>query len=183
MFSIFLTDLAAYNEGFLSGKWIELPIDEEELKEEIKNVLETGLREAKENNLCCCSEHEEYFITDYEGFSSLNEYEDIFKLNENLNELIDLQNSYSIDDEILQELLNYFENIEDVKDIIEEGNYRIYYDVNNSSDICYQDYREGLYGELGNDYLSRYIDFDQMGSDRELENAILFFNKTAIEIF
>ena len=63
---IFLTDLAAYNEGKLIGKWIDLPCDN--LNEELQNILQR--------------DNEEYFITDWESdVLEIGEYSDIFLLN------------------------------------------------------------------------------------------------------
>ena len=56
LISIFTTDLKAYNQGTLSGKWISLPLAKDKLVHGITEVLSYG-----KNN-----EHEEIFITDYE---------------------------------------------------------------------------------------------------------------------
>ena len=50
----YITNLGKYNEGELIGRWIEFPIDEDDLK---KALEEIGINE----------EYEEYFITDYEN--------------------------------------------------------------------------------------------------------------------
>jgi len=52
MIRVYLTNLGAYNRGKLMGKWIDLPMDEDELQEEIDSILEPM--------------DEEYFITDFE---------------------------------------------------------------------------------------------------------------------
>lgn len=78
LLSVYLTNLGKYNEGYLVGEWVDLPVSEEELQEVFKRI---GINE----------EYEEYFITDYESNYGLEcgEYENIFKLNENLQELDD----------------------------------------------------------------------------------------------
>ena len=67
----FITNLGKYNEGELVGKWISLPISEEELEEVLKEI---GIND----------EYEEYFFTDYEIDADirLGEYESIETLNE-----------------------------------------------------------------------------------------------------
>lgn len=50
---IYLTNLGKYNEGYLIGEWIDLPISNEELQKVLDRI---GINE----------EYEEYFITDYE---------------------------------------------------------------------------------------------------------------------
>lgn len=72
MLNIYLTNLGKYNEGYLIGEWVTLPIDDEAL-EAVKERI--GINEY----------YEEMFITDYEtdlnGFK-VNEYDDIDYLNE-----------------------------------------------------------------------------------------------------
>ena len=36
MCSIYLTDLAAYNNGYLVGEWLELPLSSNELEQAVK---------------------------------------------------------------------------------------------------------------------------------------------------
>ena len=76
LLSVYLTNLGKYNEGELVGKWIDLPIDEEELNKAFEDI---GIND----------EYEEYFITDYESECGIKigEYENIYKLNEKLQEL------------------------------------------------------------------------------------------------
>lgn len=81
MLNIYLTDLAAYNSGYLIGKWITLPLDEYSLKQELNEVLTLGSN-------ALMQETEEYFITDYE-WSDINlfpvdEYENLDELNSKL---------------------------------------------------------------------------------------------------
>jgi len=69
--SIFLTNLGKYNQGCLTGEWVKLPIDEDDLESVLARI---GIND----------EYEEYFITDYESmFSNLhiNEYSSISDLN------------------------------------------------------------------------------------------------------
>lgn len=78
MLRIYLTNLGLYNEGILSGEWVELPATDEEL-DAVRN--RTGYDET----------HEEYFITDYESDVHglhVDEYDDIDELNK-IAELID----------------------------------------------------------------------------------------------
>lgn len=74
---IYITDLAAYNNGHLIGEWVALPIDEDDLRAKITEILATGSEIFGED------EHEEIFITDYQcGFMEIGEYTDPFQLNE-----------------------------------------------------------------------------------------------------
>lgn len=81
MLKVYLTDLAAYNHGYLIGKWITLPLEEEVLAKEIQKVLIVGSNAIGENT-------EEWFITDYEWeqvtLVEIDEYEDIYSMNKSL---------------------------------------------------------------------------------------------------
>lgn len=73
---IFITDLAAYNAGYLIGQWVSLPMDTQDLHAKIAEILASGAEVCKDD------EHEEIFITDYEcDLVSIGEYDDIFSLN------------------------------------------------------------------------------------------------------
>lgn len=66
--SIYIADLNAYNEGILKGEWLELPTEEEEIKEAINRQNNNGVSD--------------YAIHDYILPFSISEYEDIYKINE-----------------------------------------------------------------------------------------------------
>lgn len=91
MLKIFVTDLSAYNQGFLIGEWITLPMDKDELAFKTKMILGKG------EMLCNDSFHEEYFITDYEfetvDIFSVGEYDNIYTLNEKAQLLEDIEES------------------------------------------------------------------------------------------
>lgn len=74
---IFITDLAAYNNGYLIGEWVSLPMNQDDLKAKINEILTIGAEACGDN------EHEEIFLTDYEcDYLEIGEYDNIFKLNE-----------------------------------------------------------------------------------------------------
>ena len=64
---IYVANLAKYNQGMLVGKWIELPIDPDDLKAGIQSVLGTD---------------EEFAIHDYESPFLVEEYSNPYQLNE-----------------------------------------------------------------------------------------------------
>lgn len=67
---IYITNLTQYNAGRLVCQWTELPCTKEELQDTLSRIL-------------CLDE--EYFITDSEGIPfDVNEYDDPFRVNENL---------------------------------------------------------------------------------------------------
>lgn len=74
---IFITDLAAYNNGYLIGEWVSLPMDEDKLKAKIDEILSIGAEACGDN------EHDEIFLTDYEcDYLEIAEFDNPFKLNE-----------------------------------------------------------------------------------------------------
>ena len=69
---IYVACLAAYNNGYLHGQWIEANQDADAIHEEIKEMLSKSP----------ITRAEEWAIHDYEGFGGLrlSEYEDIAKV-------------------------------------------------------------------------------------------------------
>ena len=70
---VFITNLGRYVEGYLVGKWVKLPVDDETLD---KVLTEIGINE----------QYEEYFITDYENVTValgdiISEYSSVAALN------------------------------------------------------------------------------------------------------
>ena len=96
--SIYLTNLRKYNEGELIGKWVELPISEDDLQEELEEVL---------------GDDEEYFITDWEcprGFE-IGEYSNLYSLNEEAEEYEDiLRDKFGGNEEALELALSEYDN-------------------------------------------------------------------------
>ncbi|KAA9290010.1 MULTISPECIES: antirestriction protein ArdA [Aerococcus] len=75
---IYLTNLGKYNEGYLIGEWITLPISDDELAESFERI---GINE----------HYEEYFITDYEAPFEIGEYTNLESLNNLACELEDIE--------------------------------------------------------------------------------------------
>lgn len=101
--SIYLTNLRKYNDGilsgkFLSGKWVELPISEDDLQEELDEVL---------------GDDEEYFISDWEapkGFD-IGEYSNLYSLNEEAEEYEDiLRDKFFGNEDALELVLSEYDN-------------------------------------------------------------------------
>lgn len=84
MLQVYLSDLAAYNKGYLLGEWIRLPMPQTKLRETLEKLLASG------TTLCFMEmgyyeKHEEHFITDYEWeemeLYSIDEYANLERLN------------------------------------------------------------------------------------------------------
>jgi len=173
---IYITDLEAYNNGYLVGSWVELPMDENILAEAMEEVLYKGRNECKHKH-----HHEEVFITDYEADISIKEYDDIYRLNE-LAEYLDEIN----DDDLLKLKLLSYEGYNE-REVLTNGldSYDVdIYDY--SSDTSFTDVYELLASELVSEglfgviptYLENYIDYSAIGRDlsydyTEFEHGIL----------
>ena len=80
---IYLTNLGKYNEGYLVGEWVHLPVSDDDLRAVFDRI---GINK----------EYEEFFITDYENSPiCINEYDSIEQLNvlaEKIESLSDVDN-------------------------------------------------------------------------------------------
>lgn len=149
----YVTNLGKYNEGELVGKWIDLPISEEDFEEVLKGIGVDG-----EN-------YEEYFFTDYNYNDvedlNLGEYENINELNEIAEQLEDLS-YYELD--VFNAIVQRFGvdyalefNIDD---------YNLYTNINDNEELG-RYYVDEFYGydldKLGD--LANYIDYESFGRD------------------
>ena len=159
MLKLYITDLQAYNESSLVGRWVSLPKMQQELQEDIKGILECGEIDTGSSN------HEEWFITDYKwediSLFDIDEYQDIFKLNEQLQSLEDLQTyqlksiSYLIDDGIATDINDAIDKLDDV--VIHENQ--------TMKDVAYNFIQEYYDIEKLPFILSTHIDYEAVGRD------------------
>jgi len=152
--SVFITNLAKYNEGYLIGDWVSLPLPEDELDEIISEIL---------------GDDEEYFITDYktEIPIKVHEYENVYRLNKLADEL---------------DCLDEHEQ-KKVKAILEWGAYRKLEDAINNVDnfILYEDIEDEcdlawyILDEIYTDVpynIKNYIDVKRFGRDLAMNGYI-----------
>ncbi len=162
---VFITDLAAYNEGNLVGKWVELPKDEDELEEIIREILNEGH----------CGEvlcyHEEFFITDYEAPFKVGGYEDVYRLNEWAERL---ENCKEEDEDVIRAIFDYAGSVEEGFTILEDGDYRVYKACDNMTDVAMEIVEEQ--GILSNvpENIAQYFDYEAYGRDLEIEGTFIY---------
>lgn len=168
--NIYLTNLGKYNEGELIGEWVELPVSQEELQKVFERI---GINE----------EYEEYFITDYEcDFYEVGEYESIDTLNEIAERLDELDEEESKVVKALMSELGY--TLNEAINKVNSGDYRIYSDCDNMTDIAYQVVEECEYLNNVPDNVARYFDYESFGRDLGIEGTYIFTDdNNAIEIF
>lgn len=170
MMNIFITNLGKYNEGELLGEWVELPINAEELKKVCERI---GINE----------EDEEYFITDYEcNFMKIGEYESISSLNEIAEKISELdEDEYEVAKALISEC-SY--TIDEAIEKVNNGDYIIYYDCNDITDVAYQVVEECGYLNNVPDTVARYFDYESFGRDLGIEGTYIFTEENeAIKVF
>lgn len=168
MLKIYLTNLGKYNEGYLIGEWVTLPVNDDELEEVKKRI---GINEY----------YEEWFITDYESDIAgveIGEYSNIDELNEMAETLEDLDDA---DIEVIIALMSngysFDEAIDKKDDVI------IFADCEDMADVARQYIEEtGILNEVP-EHLKDYFDYDAFGRDMSFEGHFVFTNNgNCIEI-
>ena len=170
MLKIYLTDLAAYNKGYLYGEWIELPQNQSMLNDKLHKILKDG--EALCYMECGYYEkHEEYFITDYKWddveIFEVDEYEHLFELNKRLEELEALE---PYDHKAVSFLLSHgiandiYDAIEKADDVVIHQNYDM-------SDIAYDFIRDNYNIHDLSPIIANHIDYNGIGRDLEYDGT------------
>lgn len=123
-FKVYVTDLAAYNNGFLIGEWIDLTLTTwEEVKERVNKILLKGHNAVKNDGFNSNEDydhiHEEYFITDYENNInvSLDEYENLKSIYDKIESLEDLNIDIELLEKVFESGEKSFEDIDENFDI------------------------------------------------------------------
>lgn len=161
MLSIYITNLGKYNEGELIGKWINLPISDDDLDEVLEEI---GINEY----------YEETFITDYESEIDgikVNEFDSIDELNE-MAEMLDDFDKYDI--EIVEALISEGYSVEDAID--KKDDVIVWSDCSDMEDVAYQYCEEcGILDSIP-DNLKSYFDYEAFGRDMSFEGHFIFTN-------
>ena len=162
---IYLTNLGRYNEGYLVGKWVKLPVCEEVLDKVLKEI---GIDEY----------YEEYFITDYEneiiGIGDvISEYSSVQALNELAQRLEDLS-----DDEAnkLGAVLEYeaCRSVSEVLELLDKlDEFDLLTDVTDDEELGYY-YAEEYCSIDIPEHIQPYFDYEAYGRDIRLESSCLY---------
>ena len=148
---IYVACLAAYNAGYLHGKWIEANQNPYDIWEEVSAMLLASPIE----------EAEEWAIHDYEGFEgySISEYEGFESVSE-IATFIDEHGALG------GKLLEHYNDIEEAKKALEEhyaGEYESLSDF--AQELTEQ-------GDPIPDRLAFYIDYEKMARDLEINDVL-----------
>lgn len=175
MLKIYLTNLGKYNEGYLIGEWVTLPVDDDELEEVKKRI---GISDEPDENGCY---YEEMFITDYEADIDgleVGEYSSIETLNEIAEQLEDLDDYQAeIVEAMMSEGYTLSEAIDKMDDCI------MFTDCEDMEDVA-RAYAEetGLLDSIP-EHLQSYFDFEAYGRDMSFEGHFVFTrNGDCVEI-
>lgn len=170
MIKLYVANLGKYNEGNLVGNWIELPKSEDEIKQFLSEQV--GINE----------QYEEWAIHDYEkdiDGLKIGEYDNIYELNELAQQMEDL------DENQLKALSAFLQDgckIEDAIEHVNNGDYFVFSDCNDMSDVAYQYIDET--GVLNNvpEQLQNYFDYEAYGRDMELEGTFYSVDNDYIQL-
>lgn len=153
MINVYITNLAKYNEGYLIGDWVTLPLPPEELDESIEEIL---------------MDDEEYFITDYEcEFMEIPEYCNLHKLNELAEQLNDLDEH---EQKKVKAILEWgaYRKLEDAINNVD--NFRLDENINSENDLAWYFLNE-VYADVP-DFIKGYIDVKRFGRDLAMDGFI-----------
>lgn len=158
--TIYITDLGAYNQGHLIGEHISLPMDEDDLKSKIDEILSIG------EKACGDTEHEEIFITDYEcDFMEIGEYDDPYKLNEIAQKMERMNDHFKKMTKFL--LSNNL--VSNLNEAIEEAENVIIHENSTMEDIAYEFVNECYDIDSLAPIISNNIDYKSIARDMEIE--------------
>lgn len=158
--TIYITDLGAYNNGYLIGEHISLPMDEDDLKSKIDEILSIGAK------ACGDTEHEEIFITDFEcDFMEIGEYDDPYKLNEIAAKMERMNDHFK---KITKFLLSN-NLVSSLNEAIEEAENVIVYENSTLEDVAYEFVNECYDLDSLPSIISNNISYKNIAHDMELE--------------
>lgn len=159
--SIYVANLAAYNNGRLVGEWIDLPLEEEELKNRIQSILDAY-------------PGEEYAILDYEAPFEIDEYDSPFRVNEWARTLSQINE----DETVIKAIFDHTDSVEKALRILQNRNYRVYTNCNSMADVAYAYYEEtGRLEEIERVISSSYIDWEKIGQYMEIEGKFYYLGE------
>lgn len=148
---IYVACLAAYNNGYLHGRWIDASQEAWAIYDDIRDML----------NASPIADAEEWAIHDYEGFGSLSlsEYEGIDRVAE-------LAAFIAEHGELGAELVSHFDDIGQARQALEESYHGSFESL--------ADYVQGLTEDTSQvpEHLRFYIDWDAMARDAELSGDV-----------
>ncbi len=147
---IWFGSLAAYNDGRLSGEWVELPQPKETLQKLYNRYTDQG--------------RHDYFIADYEAPFKIGEYADIFRISD----FAEAYEALSDNDRIkLDYLVDNGSTMEEALDELDDIEVLPY---NSFKELAESLVDDGCFGPIP-ESLSSYIDYEAIGRDLSFEGV------------
>ncbi len=171
---IYIADLASYNNGILSGRWIDLPSGD--IMADVQKVLDQGTKDRKAAGVYDGVDSEEWAIHDYELPFTVDEYDDVNLINDKISTLDNL-------DETEQKKINYLTEYqgEDFSRSLELLDDLTMYEDMSYTELAEELVEEGYFGDIPEGPLGRYIDYEMIGRDLECDyaevNGDLFYSQ------
>lgn len=162
MLKIYLTNLGKYNEGYLIGEWVELPVSDEELEKVLERIEIGGM-------------YEETFITDYEtdvDGVDVHEFDSIEKLNE-LAETLEGLEDYDL--EVVEAMLSEGYKLEDALE--RKDDCIVWTDCDDMEDVAIAYCEECGILDAIPENLRNYFDYEAFGRDMSFEGHYVFTNR------
>lgn len=163
--------LEVYIENLHNGKnaWIELPTSDIVINKVLEEINPGGLHDV--------------IIADYETDISglkVSEYDNILELNTIAEEIDNLS-----DDEViaLQAYLEQYNDIEQALEEVRQGNYTIYYDCDDMSDVAYQVVNESGLLDGVPETLKGYFDYEAYGRDIDINGTFIQIDNSFVELY
>jgi hypothetical protein len=158
---IYITDLAAYNNGHLIGEWVSLPMSKNDLNLKISEILLMGTEACNDDEI-----HEEFFITDFEcDFMGIREYDDVYNLNE-IAAKMELMNDHF---KKMTKFLLSNNLVSNLNEAIEEAENVIIHKDSTMEDIAYEFVNECYDLDSLPSIISSNISYKNIAYDMEIE--------------
>lgn len=157
---VWIGNLEKYNEGDLVGRWIELPINEDDLEKVLESI---GV------------DNEEIFIADYDlPFDSkeLGEYTPI----ERLNEIVERYNDLEEGDKYIFNIITDGLSLDKAFDVVKNDDYVTYLNCDDMTDVAHEYVEETRLLDDVPETISPYFDYELFGRDMERECHFIKFN-------
>lgn len=174
LMSVFLTNLAQYNNGNLVGMYISLPTTTATIKSALGKIG------CGNNGDVSFYINDEYFITDVDMDLNLEipEFVNIFSLNRVAEKIADL----NIDPDILNGFLENGYTVQEAIEKAENGEYRYYYGCDDMEDVAEAIAEETGIFEGVPETFRMYFDFKAYARDLEIEGCFYESDHGMIEI-
>lgn len=156
----FITNLRAYNDGFIIGKWLDFP------------VSDAALEEAKK--LIHLEKDGEFFFTDWDEIGPnvskhLNEYPNL----ELYNKIAEMdENEYDVIEALASNL-----ELEETIDIVKDENFRVYPGCETMTEVAMEVAKESGYLDNIPQEVKLHIDYEAWGEDLEINGAFYYDRK------